>query len=91
MKELEKIINEQKLFFKTGLTNTEDFRKKALTTLKNSINKYKDEIIYALKMDLNKSSTESYISEIASAFAEIDLQIWRQCLQNLLQDMNLWV
>lgn len=75
MKELEKIINEQKIFFKTGLTNTEDFRKKALITLKNSINKHKDEIIYALKMDLNKSSTESYISEIASAFAEIDFSL----------------
>lgn len=75
MKELEKIINEQKIFFRTGLTNTEDFRKKALITLKNSINKYKDEIIYALKMDLNKSSTESYISEIASAYAEIDFSL----------------
>lgn len=75
MKELEKIINEQKIFLKTGLTNTEDFRKKALITLKNSINKYKDEIIYALKMDLNKSSTESYISEIASSYAEIDFSL----------------
>lgn len=75
MKELEKIINEQKIFFRTGLTNTEDFRKKALVTLKNSIDKYKEEIIYALKMDLNKSSTESYISEIASAFAEIDFSL----------------
>lgn len=75
MKELEKIINEQKIFFKTGLTNTEDFRKKALINLKNSIDKYKEEIIYALKMDLNKSSTESYISEIASAYAEIDFSL----------------
>lgn len=75
MKELEKIINEQKIFFRTGLTNTEDFRKKALITLKNSIDKYKEEIIYALKMDLNKSSTESYISEIASAFVEIDFSL----------------
>lgn len=75
MKELEKIINEQKIFLKTGLTNTEDFRKKALITLKKSIDKYKEEIIYALKMDLNKSSTESYISEIASAFAEIDFSL----------------
>ena len=75
MKELEKIINEQKIFFRTGLTNTEDFRKKALVTLKNSIDKYKEEIIYALKMDLNKSSTESYISEIASAYAEIDFSL----------------
>ncbi|MFR7760756.1 MAG: aldehyde dehydrogenase family protein, partial [Peptoniphilus grossensis] len=75
MKELEKIINEQKIFLKTSLTNTEDFRKKALITLKNSIDKYKEEIIYALKMDLNKSSTESYISEIASAYAEIDFSL----------------
>ena len=75
MKELEKIINEQKIFLKTGLTNTEDFRKKALITLKKSIDKYKEEIIYALKMDLNKSSTESYISEIASAYAEIDFSL----------------
>ncbi|OFL16858.1 aldehyde dehydrogenase [Anaerococcus sp. HMSC068A02] len=75
MKELEKIINEQKIFFRTGLTNTEDFRKKALITLKKSIDKYKEEIIYALKMDLNKSSTESYISEIASAYVEIDFSL----------------
>lgn len=75
MKELEKIINEQKIFFRTGLTNTEDFRKKALITLKKSIDNYKEEIIYALKMDLNKSSTESYISEIASAFAEINFSL----------------
>lgn len=75
MKELEKIINEQKIFLKTGLTNTEDFRKKALITLKKSIDKHKEEIIYALKMDLNKSSTESYISEIASAYAEIDFSL----------------
>lgn len=84
MKELEKIINEQKIFFRTGLTNTEDFRKKALITLKNSIDKYKEEIIYALKMDLNKSSTESYISEIASAYAEIDFSL--KNLSNWMKD-----
>lgn len=84
MKELEKIINEQKIFFRTGLTNTEDFRKKALVTLKNSIDKYKEEIIYALKMDLNKSSTESYISEIASAYAEIDFSL--KNLSNWMKD-----
>lgn len=84
MKELEKIINEQKIFFRTGLTNTEDFRKKALITLKKSIDKYKEEIIYALKMDLNKSSTESYISEIASAYAEIDFSL--KNLSNWMKD-----
>lgn len=75
MIELEKVIDEQKIFFKTGITNTEEFRKKALMNLKNSIKKYRDEILYALKMDLNKSETEAYISEIASSYSEIDFAL----------------
>lgn len=75
MNELEKIIEEQKIFFRTGRTNTEDFRKKALIKLKNSIKKYKEDILYALKMDLNKSSTESYISEISNVYGEIDFAL----------------
>lgn len=75
MIELEKFIDEQKIFFKTGITNTEEFRKKALMNLKNSIKKYRDEILYALKMDLNKSETEAYISEIASSYSEIDFAL----------------
>lgn len=75
MIELEKVIDEQKIFFKTGITNTEEFRKKALTNLKNSIKKYRDEILYALKMDLNKSETEAYISEISSSYSEIDFAL----------------
>ena len=75
MKTLEKVIEEQKIFFNTGLTNTEDFRKKALINLKKSINKNKNEILYALKMDLNKSETEAYFSEIASAHSEIDFAL----------------
>lgn len=75
MNKLEKIIEEQKIFFRTGKTNTEDFRKKALIKLKNSIKKYRDDILYALKMDLNKSTTESYISEIANVYGEIDFAL----------------
>ena len=75
MNTLEKVIEEQKIFFNTGLTNTEDFRKKALINLKKSINKNKNEILYALKMDLNKSETEAYFSEIASAHSEIDFAL----------------
>ena len=75
MNTLEKVIEEQKIFFNTGLTNTEDFRKKALIKLKTSINKNKNEILHALKMDLNKSETEAYFSEIASAHSEIDFAL----------------
>ena len=84
MNTLEKIIEEQKIFFNTGLTNTEDFRKKALINLKNSINKNKNEILHALKMDLNKSQTEAYISEIASAHSEIDFAL--KNLSNWMKD-----
>ncbi|WP_276877064.1 aldehyde dehydrogenase family protein [Anaerococcus hydrogenalis] len=75
MSELKKVINEQNIFFRTGRTNTEDFRKKALIKLKNSIKKYREDILYALKMDLNKSTTESYISEIANVYGEIDFAL----------------
>ena len=75
MSELKKVIDEQNIFFRTGRTNTEDFRKKALIKLKNSIKKYREYILYALKMDLNKSTTESYISEIANVYGEIDFAL----------------
>lgn len=75
MSELKKVIDEQNIFFRTGRTNTEDFRKKALIKLKNSIKKYREDILYALKMDLNKSTTESYISEIANVYGEIDFAL----------------
>ncbi|MBS5989546.1 aldehyde dehydrogenase family protein [Anaerococcus hydrogenalis] len=75
MNELKKVIDEQNIFFRTGRTNTEDFRKKALIKLKNSIKKYREDILYALKMDLNKSTTESYISEIANVYGEIDFAL----------------
>lgn len=75
MSELKKVIDEQNIFFRTGRTNTEDFRKKALIKLKNSIKKYREDILYGLKMDLNKSTTESYISEIANVYGEIDFAL----------------
>ena len=75
MSELKKVIDEQNIFFRTGRTNTEDFRKKALIKLKNSIKKYREDILYALKMDLNKSTTESHISEIANVYGEIDFAL----------------
>lgn len=75
MSELKKVIDEQNIFFRTGRTNTEDFRKKALIKLKNSIKKYREDILYALKMDLNKSTIESYISEIANVYGEIDFAL----------------
>lgn len=84
MKTLGKVIEEQKIFFNTGLTNTEDFRKKALINLKNSINKNKNEILHALKMDLNKSATEAYFSEIAGAHSEIDFAL--KNLSNWMKD-----
>ena len=86
MKELEKIINEQRIFFRTSQTQNEDFRKKSLINLKNAIEKYKDEIVLALKKDLSKSSTESYFSEIIAAYGEINFAL--KNLSNWMKDQR---
>lgn len=75
MNELRKIIDEQKILFKTNRTKNEDFRIDALKALKKSIKNSEKEILLALKNDLNKSETESYISEIGPVYSEINFAI----------------
>ena len=66
------IIHKQSNFFYTGKTKDIDFRKNELKKLKNIIKDYENEIMDALYDDLKKSKPESYISEIAFVYQEID-------------------
>lgn len=75
MRNLENIINEQKILFKSDITKTVHYRKNKLKKLKSCIKFYQDEILFALKMDLNKSATESLITEIMPVMEEIDFAI----------------
>lgn len=72
---IENIINKQKEFFQNGKTLNTDFRRETLIKLKKIVKDSEQEIIKALKKDLNKSEFESYLSEIAMVYEEINLHI----------------
>lgn len=69
------IIKSQRDYFKIGETRNIQFRIDRLKSLKNAINKYQDEILFALKLDLNKSDLEGYTTEIGTSLKEIDFAI----------------
>lgn len=72
---IENIIQKQREFFKTGKTKDVNFRKKALKDLKNAIINREEDINKALKLDLNKSETESYMAEIGMVLSELSYAI----------------
>lgn len=59
-------------FFDKGNTRGYDFRINQLQKLKNSIEKYEDEIINALNLDLGKPPFEAYTAEIGFIYNEIN-------------------
>jgi len=73
--QIQKIIENQKKFFATGKTLDIKYRKNALHKLKSTIEKYEDEIAEAIKTDLGKSSSESYMCEIGLVKSEISYML----------------
>lgn len=68
---VEDILLKQKAFFKAGYTLNVNGRRAVLQILANSIKEMEGEIIEALKKDLGKSETESYMCEVGLALNEI--------------------
>lgn len=66
------IIESQRVFFEEGKTKDIDFRIKQLEKLKELIIKYEEEILEALRKDLNKSKFEAYVTEIGMIVQEIN-------------------
>lgn len=67
----EDIVNNQKKYFSEKRTFSYEARMKALDALENSIKRHEEEIYAALKADLNKSKTESFMTEISIVLSEI--------------------
>ncbi len=65
----------KKHFFDSGETLSYTFRKNKLKELRATILKFEKEIVSALKKDLNKSETESFLTEIGIVLAEIDIAV----------------
>src|SRR5690606_3791608 len=61
----------QKAFFQTGKTKDIHFRINALKKLRERICANENQIIQALKSDLNKSPFDAYTTEIGFVLAEI--------------------
>ena len=79
--EIEKIVQKQRAFFRTGKTIPLSYRKIALKRLARAIHDHEEDIYAALKADLNKSRTEAYMCEIGMTLSE---------LSYMLKHMNSW-
>ena len=73
--EIKELVKNQRQYFKTGQTKELDFRIRQLKILKKSIEDHKDEILEALRLDLNKSKLEGYATEIGVSLSDIDYAI----------------
>lgn len=76
-------IARQRGFFLDGATSTEDFRRRALETLRDAIVAHEEALLAALHADLRKSPHEAYASEIGYVLGDI-----RYALKHLRQWMK---
>lgn len=69
--QIKALIQRQRDFFLYGTTMPVKYRTNALLKLKNAIKQYEPKIMEALKADLGKSETESYMCEIGMVYEEL--------------------
>lgn len=72
---MKQLFLDQKEYFNRNKTKSYDFRLKQLKRLKKAILDNEALIVQALKKDLNKSATESYMTEIGMVLSEISFAI----------------
>ena len=75
MNRTEEILTAQRAYFASGATLPIGFRISALKKLYIAIKKNEDRILAALKADLGKSGTESYMCEVGMALDEISYML----------------
>ena len=69
--ELHTLVARQRAFFSSGVTIPVEKRIQMLTKLHSAIQTYEPEICAALKTDLGKSSSESFLCEIGMTLSEL--------------------
>ena len=69
--EISSIVRKQKEFFALGKTHKTQYRIDALKRLRASILRHEQEVYDALKKDLGKSKSESYMCEVGLVLSEI--------------------
>lgn len=71
VKSIEKIVEQQKNFFNSQITQNLEYRINALNKLNKTLKKYQNELIKAIKKDNNKSETETILTEFLPVYDEI--------------------
>lgn len=69
------IINKQRSFFNSGITQNIDWRLSQLKSLKKSVQHHQKAIYEALWLDLHKCEEEVFLTEFSIVIKEIDTQI----------------
>lgn len=69
--EIEKLVKAQRTFFDSGKTLEVSYRLHALELLERAILKYEEKLYAALKADLGKSPSESYMCEVGLTLSEL--------------------
>ncbi len=75
MSDIKSTIQAQRNFFNTKVTYDVSFRISQLKALQQALYTYEEEILLALKKDLNKAPFEAYVSEIHLVHEEITYMI----------------
>lgn len=68
-------INKMRQYFESGATYDYTFRVDKLNLLKTAIRKYEQDIIAALKLDMDRCEAEAYLFEIYSIYTEINYML----------------
>ena len=66
------LVEQQRHYFASGKTLSVSFRIKQLRRLKFVLTQHEQELLDALKADLNKSAGEAYMTELAMVHAELN-------------------
>lgn len=72
---IDKILESQRKYFRSGATLSVDFRTKMLKKLYSAVKKYEKEIGEALTKDLGKSDFEGFMCEVGMVLTEISYMI----------------
>ena len=80
--EIDKLVQRQRDFYRTGRTKDTAFRIASLQKLADTIEKYEAEIGEALKADLHKSVFEGFMTEVGLTLSEIRFLIKHTAVWN---------
>ena len=68
---MQALLNDQKIYFRTGKTRSVEARIQALNRLEQAITAHEEDLYLALQADLGKSRTESFLCEVGLTLSEL--------------------